>query len=169
MALRRIFSRWLWPAAAVLPLWLLLGWAVFGASGWAFLWVLFIAMPSVALTQVVLTLLVRARPSFRQTRAVSWIDVAGFGVWHALTIAVGLFSARWFGLLLTLAIAAAIALFWIQLWQLWREAASRVGRVSFAEAEGILRGEQSGFPGARTRQGTGTPVIVVEEGQQPRA
>lgn len=122
MWLRSVFFRWLIPAAFVLPLWLLIGWGVFQANGWAFLWVLFIAVPSVLVGQLVLTLLTRARPSVRVERAVSWWDVLGFGVWHALTIAVGFFPQGVFPLLLTGAIAAALALFWLQLWQLWSEA-----------------------------------------------
>lgn len=123
MALRRIFSRWLWPAAFVLPLWVLVGWGISGAGGWAFLWVLFIALPSVFFAQTALTLLNRARPSVRRTGAVSWLDVAGFGAWHLLTIAVGLFNPTWFGLTLALAIVAVLGLLWLQLWQLRREAA----------------------------------------------
>ncbi|WP_309068968.1 MFS transporter permease [Microbacterium sp.] len=123
MALRRIFSRWLWPSAFALPVWLLIGWGISGAGGWAFLWVLFVALPSVFLAQSAFTLLNRARPSVRRTGVVSWIDVAGFGVWHVLTIAVGLFNESWFGLTLALAIAAALGVLWLQVWQLWREAA----------------------------------------------
>lgn len=122
MWLRRAFFGWLIPAAFVLPLWLLLGWGIFKAEGWAFLWVLFIAIPSVFVGQLVLTLLVRARGTVRAERAVSWFDVAGFGTWHALTIAVGFYNPAWFGLQLGLAIAVFIALFWLSLWQLWREA-----------------------------------------------
>ena len=110
------------PAAVVLPLWLLIGWGIFNAGGWAFLWVLFIAIPSVFVGQLVLTLLVRARASVRETSMVSWWDVLGFTVWHALTIAVGCYPQAWFPLLLTGAIAVALALFWLQLWQLWSEA-----------------------------------------------
>ena len=40
MWLRRAFFRWLIPAAFVLPLWLFVGWIVFGANPWALLWVL---------------------------------------------------------------------------------------------------------------------------------
>ncbi|MBO3663988.1 MFS transporter permease [Microbacterium stercoris] len=138
MALRRIFSRWLWPAAFVLPLWLLIGWGVFNAGGWAFLWVLFIALPSVFVVQAVLTLLNRARPSVRRTGSVSWLDVAAFTTWHVLTILVGLFSEAWFGLTLVLAIVAAVGVFWVQLWQLWRESTA------------VLRTPQTG-------------VIVVDE------
>jgi len=138
MALRRIFSRWLWPAAFVLPVWLLIGWAVSGAGGWAFLWVLFVALPSVFIAQSAFTLLNRARPSVRRTGEVSWIDVAAFGVWHVLTIAVGLFNESWFGLTLALAIAAALGVLWLQLWQLWREA-------------------------SLTRRTSGTAVYVIDE------
>ena len=61
MWLRRAFYGWLIPAAFILPLWLLVGWGVFNAGGWAFLWVLFLAIPGVFLWQLLLTLLVRAR------------------------------------------------------------------------------------------------------------
>lgn len=110
------------PAAVVLPLWLLIGWGIFNAGGWAFLWVLFIAIPSVFIGQIALTLLVRARASVRETRMVSWWDVVGFGVWHALTIAIGCYPQAWFPVLLIGAIAVAIALFVLMLRQLWDEA-----------------------------------------------
>jgi|SRR5690606_91166 len=122
MWLRQAYFRWLLPAAFVLPLWIFIGWAIFGQSAWALLWVLVMAMPAVFLGQLVLTLLTRSRPSVRAEHALSWWDVVGFTVWHVLTIAVGLFLDGGFGWLLTGAIIAAIALFWLQLWQLWNEA-----------------------------------------------
>ncbi|MGF2948151.1 MFS transporter permease [Microbacterium alcoholitolerans] len=122
MVLRRAFFRWLLPAAFVLPLWMIVGWAIFGRSGWGLLWVLIMAVPSVFVGQLLLTLLTRSRPSVRAERAVSWWDVAGFTVWHGLTIAVGCFIDGAFPWLLTGAIVAVLALFWLQLWQLWNEA-----------------------------------------------
>lgn len=122
MWLRQAYYRWLFPAAVVLPLWLLLGWGIFGAGAWALLWVLFIAIPSVLVGQTILTLLVRSRPSVRATRAVSWWDVAGFTVWHVLTVVVGCYPRDWFGLALTAAILVAVLLFWLMLVQLWNEA-----------------------------------------------
>lgn len=113
--------RWLIPAALVLPLWLLVGWGVFDVSGWAFLWVIFIAIPSVLIAQLVLSLLVRARPSVAESRMLSWLDVAGFAVWHALTIFVGFYVRDWFGVALAAAIVAAIGLFWLSLRQLRTE------------------------------------------------
>jgi len=122
MWLRRAFFAWLIPAAFVLPLWLLIGWAVFDAGGWGLLWVLFIAMPSVFVGQLVFTLLVRARGTVRAARAVSWGDVLGFTIWHGLTVALGFFHpASWVALLVA-AIVAGLALFWYLLWELIREA-----------------------------------------------
>jgi hypothetical protein len=122
MWLRGVFYRWMFPAVVILPLWLLIGWGIFNAGGWAFLWVLFIAIPSVFIGQLVLTLLQRARTSARETRMASWWDVLGISVWHGLTIAIGCYPQAWFPLLLTAAIVVAIALFWLMLWQLWGEA-----------------------------------------------
>jgi len=162
MWLRRAYYHWLLPAALVLPLWLVVGWAVFQAGAWVFLWVLFIAVPSVLVGQLVLTLLVRSRPSVREERAVSWADVAGFTVWHALTIAVGLFSEAWFVPILVAAIAAGIGMFWLSLWQLWRDARESGTRM-------MLRySATTPSPGAseRTDRADGPRVIVVDESRR---
>ena len=124
MWLRKAMYRWLIPAAFVLPLWLLLGWSLFGESGWAFLWVVFVGMPSVLIAQLVLALLVRARPSVVQTKTLSWADVAGFGTWHTLTVLVGLYAETWFGIALVAAIAAALGLFWLS----WRQFRAELGQ-----------------------------------------
>ncbi len=128
MQLRRAFFRWLLPAAFLLPLWLVVGWAVF-QGGWAILWVLFIAVPSVLLGQLLLTLLTRSRPSVRAERAVSWWDVAGFSLWHVLTIAVGCFIDGAFPWLLTGAVLVGVALIWLQGWQLWNEVRGTGSRI----------------------------------------
>ena len=132
MWLRRVFYRWLFPAAVVLPLWLLIGWGVFQAGGWVFLWVLFVAIPSVLIGQVAMTLLVRARPSVRRDGAVSWLDVLGFTVWHALVIAVGCFVEAWFPLLLTAAIVAGLGMLWLLMRQL-RSEMRLLGPTGFAQ------------------------------------
>ncbi|QIM16489.1 MFS transporter permease [Leucobacter insecticola] len=134
MWLRRAMYLWLFPAAFVLPMWLLIGWGVFGAGGWVFLWVLFVAIPSVFLGQLLMAFLVRSRPSVRRDRALSWPDVAGFAVWHVLVILVGCYVETWFPLALTAAIVSAALLLWSSLRQLRREAAA-VMSGGFAEAE----------------------------------
>jgi hypothetical protein len=135
MWLRRAFFGWLIPSAFLLPLWLFIGWGIFNAGGWAFLWVLFLAIPSVFVGQLVLTLLVRARASVRSTRAVSWWDVLGFTVWHALTISLGFFAQAWWAPVMVLTVIVAVALFWLELWQLLREA--RSARIVLRTAEGV--------------------------------
>lgn len=121
MWLRRTIYRWVFPAAIVLPLWLLIGWGVFQAGGWAFLWVLFVAMPSVCVAQLGLALLVRARPSVRERAAVSTIDAVGFIVWHGLVIAVGCYIQGWFAALLLASILVVIGLYVLALRQLRAE------------------------------------------------
>lgn len=148
MWLRQAFFRWLLPSAFVLPLWLLVGWGVF-QGGWAILWVLLIAMPSVFIGQLLLTLLTRSRPSVRAERAVSWWDVAGFALWHGLTIAVGFFIDGAFGWLLAAAIVVGIALVWLQLWQLWNEARGS-GRASERPSHGPRSPPRTSRPCARS-------------------
>ncbi|MGW8483938.1 MFS transporter permease [Microbacterium sp. NPDC055903] len=164
MWVRQAFFRWLFPAAFVLPLWLLIGWGVFNAGGWAFLGTIFIAIPSVFLGQLVLTLLVRSRPSVRVSRAVSWWDVAGFGLWHALTITVGFYPQAWFGLALTGAIIAALALFWLSLWQLWSEARG-AGGIRVETAAWNTRIDEEAQP---ERSGASEVFIIQEKPSSER-
>ena len=171
MWLRRAFFHWLIPAAFVLPVWLLVGWGVFQGGAGSFLWVLFIAVPSVFFGQLLLTLLVRARPTVRAERAVSGWDVAGFGLWHALTIAVGFFGP-WFALLLVGAIVVALALFWLDLWQLLSEARSGTGRIvlRYSTASAGVGQDGSATDGVRAARESANrdgDVIVLSEINQP--
>ncbi|MDF2047750.1 MFS transporter permease [Microbacterium sp. Kw_RZR3] len=126
MVLRRVFLRWLFPAAFVLPLWLFVGWIVFaGGSGWALLWLL-IAAPTVFVSEILLTLLVRARASVRLSGAAGWRDIAGLGLWHLVIVALGFYDARLFLALLALSVVGALVLFWSSLSQLWNEARGSV-------------------------------------------
>ncbi len=119
MVIRRAMYSWLLPAAFVLPVWLLIGWAIFNQNGFALLPVLLIFAPAVFVSELVLMLLVRSRPGVRAQRALSWWDVAGFGIWHLLTIGVGFYAEPLFALNLVLAILAAVGVLWLCLWQLW--------------------------------------------------
>lgn len=135
MWLRRAFYGWMIPAAFLLPLWLFVGWIVFNAGAWALVWVLFLAVPSVLIGQLVLTLLVRARPTARAERAVSWWDVGGVATWNLLTIALGFFNQAWWLPVFLLTVVVGLALFWMMLWQLWREA--RPGIVTLRTSGGM--------------------------------
>lgn len=162
MWLRRAFFTWMIPAAFVLPLWLFVGWIISGAHGWAFLWMLF-AVPGVFLWQLLLTLLVRARGTVRAHRAVSWWDVLGLASWHVLVISLGFFDqAAWVPLMI-LAIVVGIGLFWLELWQLWREA--KPSRLVLHTTEGMAY-----IPAASDRPSTAPQeVIIVSEKQAPPA
>lgn len=164
MWLRRAFFGWLIPAAFVLPLWLLVGWAVFNAGGWAFLWVLFLAIPGVFLWQLLLTLLVRARGTVRAHRAVSWWDVLGFTVWHLLVISLGFFAEAWWAPVMVLAILAGVALFWLELWQLWSEA--RPSRFLLHTSDGAAYIPP---PAEKDRAAGEQDVFIITERQQPPA
>ncbi|MFG6445423.1 MFS transporter permease [Microbacterium sp. P06] len=163
MWLRRLFFRWLFPAAIVLPLWLLVGWGVFQAGGLAFLWVLFIAIPSVLIGQTLLSLLVRARGTVRAERAVSWWDVLAFSVWHALIIATGFYDSTWFALTLVLAIVAAVGVFWVSLAQLWRESRGSMVLLRATDGTGYIP------PTRAPREERVDPSVVVLEERAPRS
>lgn len=164
MWLRRAFFWWMIPAAFVLPLWLLVGWGVFNAGGWAFLWVLFLAMPGVFVWQLILTLLVRARGTVRAHRAVSWWDVLGFTVWHALVICLGFFAQAWWAPVFVVAVLAGLGLFWLELWQLWREA--KPSRLLLHTSDGVAY-----IPPTVRREPSAAAepdVIVITEKSRPR-
>jgi len=162
MWLRRAFFGWLIPAAFVLPLWLLVGWVIAGAGGWAFLWVLFLAIPGVFLWQLLLTLLVRARGTVRAQRAVSWWDVLGFGVWHLLVISLGFFAEAWWAPVMVVTVLVGVSLFWLVLWQLWDEA--RPSRFVLRSTDGVAFIPP---PAASDRAASPQEVIIVTERQTP--
>ncbi len=116
MLVRRAFYYWQFIAVFVLPAWLFVGWGVFGGSGWGFLGLLVLA-PIVFIGLLVIALIVLARPPVRRARAVSWKDVALLVVLHGAIVGLGFFgdSATWF---LALTVTAAIAGFWLTLWEL---------------------------------------------------
>lgn len=165
MSLRRAFFGWLIPAAFILPLWLLVGWGIFNAGGWAFLWVLFLAIPGVFIWQLILTLLVRARGTVRAEHAVSWWDVLGFTVWHGLLISLGFFVRDWWAPAMVTAILVGVGLFWLELWQLWREAKGGAA-VVLHTSEGVAYLPPMDV--APPRADTADPnVIVITENGKP--
>jgi hypothetical protein len=165
MWVRRAFYNWLLPAAFALPLWLFIGWGVFDAGGWAFLWVLFIAIPSVFLGQLALTLLARSRPTVRAERALSWGDVVGFGVWHALTISLGFFAASWWAPVMILTVITGVALLVWQVRLLWAEAGPSA--VLLRAQNGAAYIPASAEEARPRRDAQPHDVIVVEERGHP--
>ncbi|MFD5866823.1 hypothetical protein ACFWGP_17855 [Agromyces sp. NPDC127015] len=143
MLIRRLFYRWQFIAIVALPVWLLVGWAIFGSGGWGTLG-LVVVVPIAFLTLGVVALLVNARPTVRRERAVSWTDVGVLGAWHAAIIGTGFYlaSSGVFGLL---AVVGAIAAFWVVLWELVRDGARRMN-ASMAEFERLAAEQRGGAP-----------------------
>ena len=165
MLIRRAFYRWQFAAAIVLPIWLLIGYAIFGSSGWGVIGLMF-ATPIAFITLGVVALLVAARPDVRRDRAVDWADVAVLGVWHLLIVAAGLYGEAGITFAI-LAMVGAIGAFWYAVWRLLSDGARRV-RATMAEyeriaAEGAAPG--AGIPGQREprRPADGGEVIVIRE------
>ncbi len=160
MVVRRVFFWWLIPAAFVLPLWMLVGWIVTGAGGWALLWVFF-AIPGIFVWQLILTLLVRARGTVRAERAVSWWDVGGFALWHALVIALGLFNPTWWAPVFIAAMIVGVGLLWLEFWQLWSEA--RPSRFILRTSDGL-----GYIPAPPPQAASSSPddIIIVTESRE---
>lgn len=111
MALRRAFFTWQFAAAAALPIWLLIGYAIWG-TGAAGVFALLLLAPVVMLVEVGLALLFSARAGIRRSRT---LDLPAIGVLSAYQIGViglGFFgpATAWFAVL---AAIAAIGGFWL--------------------------------------------------------
>ena len=143
MIIRRAFYFALFPAAAVLPAWLLVGWALFGGGGWALLGVmlgslaLFVAM--VATSAVIIV-----RATVRAERAVSWPDVGLQLLNYAAIGALGFFPPVG-SALVVLVILLSIGTFWTVAWELFTDARRRMRR-AFA---GFEANGQTNIPGIR--------------------
>ena len=165
MLIRRAFYRWQFLAAIILPVWLLIGWAIYGSgSGWGVVGLLLV-VPIAFITLGVVALIIAARPAVRAAKAVSWIDVAVLAVWHGLIIATGFYGpgATTFAVL---AIVGAIAAFWISIWQLFGDSARRL-RATMSEFERLAaqqqRGEMGQSSGSRPFEGGDEEIIIIRE------
>jgi len=125
--IRRAFFYWQFPAAVILPAWILVGWGVFAATGWQIIG-LIVGVMMLTLGMLATAGLIFARKDVRAERAVSWLDVALLTVLHGLIIAVGFFTPAT-ALLSTLVVVALIALFWSGVVQLIVETRRRVRAV----------------------------------------
>ena len=148
MLLRRLFYRWQFIAVIALPVWLLVGWAVFGSGGWGTLG-LALVVPVAFIALGIIALLVNARPTVRAERATSWLDVAVLGAWHLSIIGTGFYGpgGAWFAVF---AVILAIAAFWVSLWQLISDGAKRM-KASMDEFERLASQQPGGHAGPVTR------------------
>jgi hypothetical protein len=148
MLIRRAFRRWLYIAVVALPVWLAVGWAIFGGGGWGTLG-LVLVVPIAFIALGVVALLTSVRPTVREERAVSWVDVGVLGTWHVALIATGFYGAS-AGLFAVFAVLLALAAFWVAIWQLVSDGARRV-QASMTEFERLAAQQQA--PGGRPDSG----------------
>jgi hypothetical protein len=156
MFIRRVLYNWMLPAAAVLPVWLLVGWGVFGGSGWAFLF-LVVACLALAGFLAAVAAIMRARRSVRQARAVSWWDAAVLIAWHGSLVGLGFFGPAT-PLFVLLGVVFALVAFWYSLGALFSETRRRVR----AALDGYLEQVQRAAP-RLPNDARGGEVIVVRE------
>ncbi|MEF2978764.1 MFS transporter [Subtercola sp. YIM 133946] len=124
MFVRRALYYWQPAAFVVLPLWVLIGWSVFGGSAWQFLLVL-LSCGVLALSLAGVGMLNFTRKQVRAERALSWPDAALAIAWHAAIIAVGFLTPAT-TILAVAVVVLGLAAFWVSIVELARETRRRV-------------------------------------------
>src|SRR3954468_16023124 len=124
MLLRRAFWYWQSAPALVLPLWVLTGYALWGAGTAGFLSVA-ILTPLLVVALLGLAAVLSARKSVRVARALGWADVAVLTALSLAVIGVGFFGPAivWFSVL---TVAALLGAYWLAVAELAREVRARV-------------------------------------------
>ncbi|UFS60991.1 MFS transporter [Subtercola endophyticus] len=158
MFVRRAFYYWQPAAVVVLPLWILIGWSIFGGSAWQFLLVL-LSCGVLALALAGVGLLNFTRKKVRTERALSWPDVALAAGWHAAIVATGFLTAAT-PLLSVAVVVLGLAAFWVSIVELARETRRRVQGVY----ESFQYAAQMGAPaGAAAGVGAAPRPPIVDE------
>ena len=127
------------------------------ANPLSLLWVL-LSAPIVLIGQLILTLLVRARPTARAEQAVSWTDLALIGGWNVLIVALGIFSNPWWWALFALTVVVGFVALVAAFQQLWREARPAGSLLRTPAGVGYVPA-----PAARPETAPDAEVIVVRE------
>jgi hypothetical protein len=167
--IRRAFFYWQFIAAAVLPLWLVVGWPIFGAGGWKILGV-FVGAVLLGLALLAVAVLNYARKEVRRKRIVSWADVAMLTVWHALIVFVGFYAdvAPWVSILV---IVVGVAAFWLSGWELYAAARRRV-RTVMSQIDELARpvmpapGIRRDLHGSHRVDPDASVIVVPEQGSE---
>ena len=120
-------------AIAVVPVWIIVATSIAPTGLGAQDILVFLAWPALALAQVAVLGITRARKAVRQQHILSWVDVAALSTWYAVAIAYGGFvaAASRLGAGLTggLLIVVTIAVIALAVWQLVTAARAHVRTV----------------------------------------
>lgn len=157
MVVRRAILRWQLFAAVALPVWLFVGFGVFGSGAGGF-FLLFIGAGVLFVFLAVLAGLTRLRPRVRETRAIGWWDVAVTVAFHLAVIGLGFFGVTGvaFGVATVL---LGLAAFWLTLWELTTEWRNKVSD-AVAKASGTAGSSRSA---SRRHAPSDGDVIVIHE------
>ena len=161
MVLRRAILRWQLFAIPVLPLWLLVGFGVFGGGAGGF-FLLFIAAVVLFAFLAVIAGLTRLRPPVRDTRAVGVWDAAATIAFHVALVGLGFFGATGaaFGIV---SAVLGLATFWLAVWELLREWRDRVSDAVARASSWPDRAEAGAGRPVRGRRPDDGDVIIVRE------
>lgn len=153
MLFRRAIYLAMFPAAVILPVWIMITRGIIAnETGWTFVIYLF-ACPVLFVLLMVIAGLVRARKAVRVAKAVSWWDAGVLGALYLALLASGIFAVP---VLAVLDVVLVIGAFWLAGWQLITETRSRVSTfVTNLETGNI---QSSTVPPARGQ------VIIIEPG-----
>src|SRR6218665_3834724 len=110
MILRGIY-RWQFLAIFALPLWLVVGWGIFGHGGWGLIG-LFFAAPVSSDSPALVPFPSRIRPSVRAERTLSWRYLPALALWHGLLLGLGFYGSTGM-LFVLLGILGALCSFWL--------------------------------------------------------
>lgn len=157
MPIRKLFFSWQFVAAFALPIWLFVGWAIFGGRGIDFV-ALLIGGPLLTIGMLVVAAVTFFRKSVRTSRVVSWLDIVVVGVWQAVIIALGFFTvaSSW---LAVFTVLIGLAALWSAVWQLVSETRRRINTVL-----GSLDAEAQRRAGRSTSAPLdGGDMIVIDE------
>ncbi len=162
MVARRVVYRLLFPAAAVLPVWLFIGRGIVSGDPWAAAGFLVIS-PILFLLLVAISALVVWRPGVRTERAVSLADAVVLPVLWALLIAVALVTHP---ALAVATVVALLAVFWFAVWELVTEGRRRV-RAVMDDVEATLGGARASVPQRPQPVDIGEVIVVTSHDVTP--
>lgn len=155
--LRKAFFRVMFPAAVVLPLWLLIGRGlIVSGPGWEFVLLIFVG-PILAVLMAGVAAMVFARKSVRRASAVSWIDVAMLSAWYLAIIAAGFSSLQ---IMAVLVVVFFVVAFWGAVWLLFSETRRRVKTAFEGLEHTAVPASQYRRPGKATPDAPGAGTII---------
>ena len=150
MNVGRALLRWQLIAIPVLPLWLLIGYGVFGGGVGGF-FLLFLGCAVLFVLQAVIAGMTRLRPTVRERRMLPAWDAAALIVWNLALVGLGFFGVT--GIAFGIAsVVLGLGVFWLTVWRLAREWRDR-----------LSTGPAQASAAPARRPGDDGDVIIVHE------